>query len=74
MISYRIVYQPTTKIFGGYVFISIIFFHHVLNVAWKLMMYVARSLFQSRNCGVTNIRSYKGRLIHCVMTAHYRMR
>jgi hypothetical protein len=26
MISYRIVYQPATKIFGGYVFISVIFF------------------------------------------------
>jgi len=26
MISDRIVYQPATKIFGGYVFISIIFF------------------------------------------------
>jgi len=73
MISYRIVYQTATKIFGGYVFISIIFFHHVLNVAWKLMMYMARSLFHSRDYGETNIRSYKGSLIHSVLTAHYHM-
>ena len=35
------------------------------------MMYVARSLFQSRDYGETNIRSYKGRLSQSVLTAHY---